>query len=179
MAYQDNLAYDLARFDRQARQRRTDSAEKTTEVDFTPAQQKSEARGEVRWSGTDKSIKKLRMSKLAKVFVTCLVMIAMLGTVVFNQAKLNEINREINTVGAQITKLKSENVQKQIELEQRVNIRTAEEVARNEYGMVNLTNAQITYIEVGGEEQSRRMDNSLLSRVKLFFEQISAYFSEQ
>lgn len=194
MAQYDNLAYDFSRFDREARQREQAEAiaaakKKTIHADFAPKSaaiiipkkvtktsiktQISEIRG------TDASISRLRMSKIAKAFATCMVLMVMFGIVVYNQAKLTEINREITQTTAQISQLKTEYQQKSRELEERVNIRTAEDVAKNEYGMTGVSSDQINYITLPGEESETgvRIENGVFASIGRFFSRIAAFVS--
>ncbi|HOP10614.1 MAG TPA: hypothetical protein PK629_03885 [Oscillospiraceae bacterium] len=190
MAQYDNLAYDFSRFDREARQRRqAEAAKKTIQADFTPKSaaditlkpvkkptlktQVSEIRG------MDASISRLRMSKIAKVFTACIVLMIMFGVVVYNQAKLNEVNREITRTTAKIQQLKTDYQEMNRELEERVNIRTAEDVAKNEYGMTPISSDQVNYITLPVEEAETglRSENGIFATIGRFFEQVAAYIS--
>lgn len=202
MAQYDNLAYDFSRFDREAKQRKQAEAiaaakKKTIHADFSPKPavdytQKSTAGftpktvqkpsiktqiSEIR--GVSASISRVRMSKIAKVFAACIVLMVMFGVVVYNQAKLTEINREITQTTAKIELLKTEYQQKSRELEERVNIRTAEDVAKNEYGMTPVSGDQVNYITLPGEEVGTgvRSENGFFASIGRFFTQIAAYIS--
>lgn len=186
MAQYDNLAYDFSRFDREARQRRQAAAvaaakKKTIHADFTPKPVEKPTLktkiSEIR--GTNASITRLRMSKMVKVFVACIVLMLMFGVVVYNQAKLTEINREITRTTAKIEQLKTDYQQKGRELEERVNIRTAEDVAKNEYGMTPVSNEQVNYISLTGGESVAgvRSENGFFASIGRFFAQIAAYIS--
>jgi cell division protein FtsL len=186
MAQYDNLAYDFSRFDREAKQRKQAEAiaaakKKTIHADFTPKPvEKPTVKTQIsEIRGLDTSISRLRMSKIAKVFTACIVLMVMFGVVVYNQAKLTEINREITQTTAKIEQLKTDYQQKSRELEERVNIRTAEDVAKNEYGMTPINTEQVNYITLPGEEAATgvRSDNGLFSSIGRFFTQIAAYIS--
>lgn len=119
------------------------------------------------------------MSKIAKAFATCMVLMLMFGIVVYNQAKLTEINREITQTTAQISQLKTEYQEKSRELEERVNIRTAEDVAKNEYGMTGVSSDQINYVTLPGEESKTgvRIETGVFASIGRFFSQIAAFIS--
>ncbi|HNX13883.1 MAG TPA: hypothetical protein PK854_09120 [Oscillospiraceae bacterium] len=186
MAQYDNLAYDFTRFDREAKQRRQAEAvaaakKKTIHADFTPKPIKKSTLktkiSEIR--GTNASISRLRILKMVKVFTACIALMLMFGVVVYNQAKLTEINREITRTTAQIEQLKTDYQQKSRELEERVNIRTAEDVAKNEYGMTPISNEQVNYISLPGEDSPTgvRSENGVFASIGKFFTQIAAYIS--
>jgi len=198
MAQYDNLAYDFSRFDREARQRRqAEAAEKTIHADFAPKFQANSIKksaadittktnkkpslktqvSDIR--GMDASVSRLRMSKIAKVFTSCIVLMIMFGVVVYNQASLNEINREITRTTAKIEQLKTDYQEKSRELEERVNIRTAEDVAKNEYGMTPISSDQVNYITLPVEETETglRSENGIFATIGRFFEQVAAYIS--
>ncbi len=202
MAQYDNLAYDFSRFDREARLRKQEQAiaaakKKTihadfvsktatefipkTAADFAPQVLKKPSLktqiSEIR--GTSAPVSRLRMSKIAKVFAACIVLMVMFGVVVYNQAKLTELNREITRTTARISQLKTDYQQKSRELERRVNIRTAEDVAKNEYGMTDISGDQVNYVTLPGEESRAgvRSENGFFASIGRFFAQIAAYIS--
>ena len=200
MAQYDNLAYDFSRFDREAKQRKQAQAiaaakKKTIHADFAPKYAadnlpKSNVKpepakkptvkaqiSEIR--GIDATISRLRMSKMVKVFTACIVLMVMFGVVVYNQAKLTEINKEITRTTAQISQMKTDYQQKSRELEQQVNIRTTEDIAKNEYGMAPINTEQVNYVTLPGEEAATgvRSENGFFATVGRFFTQIAAYIS--
>ena len=194
MPQYDNLAYDFSRFDREAKQRKQAEAiaaakKKTIHANFTPKSvadftpkpvQKPTVKAQIsEIRGLDASISRLRMSKIAKVFTVCILLMVMFGVVVYNQAKLTEINKEITRTTAQISQMKTDYQQKSRELEQRVNIRTAEDVAKNEYGMTPINTEQVNYVTLSGDEATSgvRSENGLFASIGRFFTQIASYIS--
>ncbi len=192
MAHCDNLAYDFSRFDREARQRRQADAvavakKKTIHADFTPKSaadftprpaEKPSVKTQIsKIRGMDAAVSRMRMSKIAKVFTACIMLMVMFGVVVYNQAKLTEVNRTITRTTAKIEQLKTDYQQKSRELEERVNIRTAEDIAKNKYGMTPINTDQVNYVNLPGEEAQSgvRSENGFFASVGRFFAQIAAY----
>lgn len=193
MPFETNLAYDLSRFDRRPRQQKRAGSKAVTAREATPfpgnpqsagyddAKRRLTLRDKINKSrGMETAVVKNRMSRLLKLVICCVFIVGMLAVVISGQARVNELNRQIIRTDNEITQVQTEIAQKQLEIEKRVNIRTAEDIARNEYGMVPMNGSQIYFVELDANEdvEGIRMQGSG-GKIKMFFDDLFAYISGQ
>lgn len=74
-------------------------------------------------------------------------------TVVYNQVQLTEITEQINIANEDLEEAKSLEIQLNMEASQKMNGAAVEEYAQNELGMSKVTNGQVTYVDIAGEDQ--------------------------
>ncbi len=195
-------AYDFARFDRQARAGRSAAASvaaderriihiepllpeqtRPARPDAGPAvrtgEKKTLRQRILSLRGMDAAVCNVRLTRIMRVALCCLLMIGMFGIVVYEQARLNEVNQAITDTAADIKVLEVEYEQKQLALDKRVDLRSAEQIAKNDYGMVAVNNSQIYYVALPDDEadENLRDDGNLFDRAGRFFEQLFAYIS--
>ena len=75
-----------------------------------------------------------------------LIAVGIFCAMIFNNAKLNEITRQISTHNNDLQLLQSEYVQLQSQLEAKMSLRTVAELAESELGMKRLGEYQTEYI---------------------------------
>lgn len=119
------------------------------------------------------------IAKVAKVFLACAAAAVLLGTIVYNQAKLNELTGRVAETRRQISVLEEEYRQKSVALEKQIDVRRAEDLARNQYGMVPAEDSQINYVTLrdGSGEAGLRSESGLAASVGRFAERVFAYIS--
>ncbi len=123
MQQRSNLAYDLERFENRA--------PVITKVS----------------TGKEKTLSPFKTILVAVLFV------AMFSTVPYGKLIINELNMQYSTANAELNELKSEGIRMQSELESKVSLKTIEEIAVTEYGMVKPDNSQVGYIKLNGENK--------------------------
>ena len=123
MQQRSNLAYDLERFENRA--------PVITKVS----------------TGKEKTLSPFKTILVAVLFV------AMFSTVPYGKLIVNELNMQYSTANAELNELKSEGIRMQSELESKVSLKTIEEIAVTEYGMVKPDNSQVGYIKLNGENK--------------------------
>ncbi len=123
MQQRSNLAYDLERFENRA--------PVITKVS----------------TGKEKTLSPFKTILVAILFV------AMFSTVPYGKLIVNELNMQYSTANAELNELKSEGIRMQSELESKVSLKTIEEIAVTEYGMVKPDNSQVGYIKLNGENK--------------------------
>ena len=123
MQQRSNLAYDLERFENR-----------------TPVITKVS-------TGKEKSLSPFKTILVAILFV------AMFSTVPYGKLIVNELNMQYSAANAELNELKSEGIRMQNELESKVSLKTIEEIAVTEYGMVKPDNSQVGYIKLNGENK--------------------------
>ena len=123
MQQRSNLAYDLERFENRV--------PVITKVS----------------TGKEKSLSPFKTILVAILFV------AMFSTVPYGKLIVNELNMQYSAANAELNELKSEGIRMQSELESKVSLKTIEEIAVTEYGMVKPDNSQVGYIKLNGENK--------------------------
>ncbi len=123
MQQRNNLAYDLERFENRA--------PIITKVS----------------TGKEKSLNPFKIILVAILFV------AMFSTVPYGRLVINELNMQYSAANAELNELKSEGIRMQSELESKVSLKTIEEIAVTEYGMVKPDSSQVGYIKLNGENK--------------------------
>lgn len=130
--------------------------------------------------GMDRSVARSRRGKIVKFMAVCATFVFMLGSVVYSQANLNEANRQITRTNKSIATMQSEYSQKSVELEQRVNLKTAEEVATNQMGMTKISSTQVEYISLGQQDSVANINKKqglggVFQKINTFVENLLAY----
>jgi len=123
MQQRSNLAYDLERFENRA--------PVITRVS----------------TGKEKSLSPF------KVILVAILFVAMFSTVPYGKLIVNELNMQYSAANAELNELKSEGIRMQSELESKVSLKTIEEIAVTEYGMVKPDSSQVGYIKLNGENK--------------------------
>lgn len=179
-----NLAYDFDRFDRESRSREKQQkkAQETryrvvrgaTQTDLDGADILLAAPNEEK-----KQVQQHRKTSIVRVAATCIALLMMFGIVIYNQARLNEINSRIAKTSRQISRLQSEYQTKRVELDRQLSLKSAQEIAENELGMTETDGTQITYVTLdhSAANEPKRSGDGLLDNAGRFLEDAYAYLS--
>ena len=140
MQQRSNLAYDLERFENRA-----------------PVITKVSA-------GKEKVLSPV------KVVVVALLLVALTSTVPYGRVVINELNMQYNAANAELNELKSEGVRMQSELESRLSLKTIEDIAVGEYGMVKPDSSQVGYIQLNSENkiETTEKQDSIFTKIADF-----------
>ena len=123
MQQRSNLAYDLERFENRA-----------------PVITKVSA-------GKEKTLNPV------KIVAVAFLLVAMTSTVPYGRVVINELNMQYNAANAAFNELQSEGVRMQSELESRISLKTIEDIAVGEYGMVKPDSSQVGYVQLNSENK--------------------------
>lgn len=91
---------------------------------------------------------KLTFGHLLRGIAAFAVCFALMGSLIYSQLQLNELNTSLQKVNKQLSNAKSEYVQLQMAAEARVSLEAAEEYTAGVLGMQKLTPDQIEYIRI-------------------------------
>lgn len=140
MQQRSNLAYDLERFENRA-----------------PVITKVSA-------GKEKALNPV------KIVVVALLLVALTSTVPYGRVVINELNMQYNAANAELNELKSEGVRMQSELESRISLKTIEDIAVGEYGMVKPDSSQVGYIQLNSENkiETTEKQDSIFTKIADF-----------
>lgn len=174
-----SLAYDLSRFSRPQQDETPDriSPRQKPQIKQNPAVRKEKPAAQTGiidgLRGMDRTIASARRGKLIKTVAFCASMMVMLGTVVYNQAQLSELNRDITRAEKSIVAMEGEYARKSVELEQRINLNTTEDVATNTLGMTEMDSTQIQYVSLGQDKTvsalAEEKSGNIFSKIGNFF----------
>lgn len=174
-----SLAYDLSRFSRTQADEIPEriSPRQKPQMKQNPVVRKEKAVSKAGsidvLRGMDSTIASVRRRKLMKAVAFCVSMMMMLGMVVYNQAQLSELNRDITKTEKAIVAMEGEYARKSVELDQRINLNTTEDVATNTLGMTEMDSTQIEYVSLGQEQTvsalAEEKSSSLFSKIGNFF----------
>ena len=92
-------------------------------------------------------------------FTALFMICAAIALSMFMRAKATELNTEINAATKELSKLQSEEIRLEMELERRISFSNIEKAAQ-ELGMHKKEKAQINYIRIGGDSHTEVIDNS-------------------
>lgn len=98
-----------------------------------------------------------------QIFGIAVVCIAMLGAVLFSNAKKNELNHEINAVQKDIKIANSENIRLNSELNTLFSLSMLDQYATEKLGMTKMRSSQIHYIDVSQFKEARGASSSAQS----------------
>jgi len=89
----------------------------------------------------------------AKVIAVAVLLLTMLSTLLYGRFKVDELDREISNLTAEITAAQSENVRLNMKLDSVISLKNVEDYAQTRLGMVKMENHQIEYIDLSGEDK--------------------------
>lgn len=120
-----------------------------------------------------------------RVMVGFVIVVVMVSLILVNQAQLNEITAEINSLNKQLEILQSDNVKLTSELESTLSLDAVREQASNELGMQRLDRYQTEYIilhkedniELTDESPSASMGEMMKMRVTSAIERLQEYIA--
>ena len=95
----------------------------------------------------------VKSNSVAKAGVVLFCLLAILGMLIYMQAKLDNVNRQIARTQQTLEETKSETVRLQMELNSIISIDKVEDYAVNTLGMVKIESGQVEYIDLSGEDK--------------------------
>jgi len=118
-----------------------------------------------------------KRGQAAKVFIIGALALLLFSVVINSYVQLNKAYLDISEAQTQLSKLRSENVRMQTELEGKASISNIKEYAENYLGMQQLDKSQIEYIEIQTEDSVEVVeeDQNIFIRIKNWFEDFVAY----
>lgn len=150
-----SVAYDISRFEGEPRQQR------------------------IRVVKTGKELKAAADRKFAIDLIALTVVVAVLAVyTVYSNMMLTKTKALIEKKNSELVEIQSENVYLDYQIESMVSMKTAEEFAENELGLVRLSPAQVEYVNLENsnkivEEETETLQlnvSTFLSTVMQFFE---------
>lgn len=108
-----------------------------------PARSASREKREMRWTAL----------QTAKVLAVSVLLLTMLSTLLYGRFKVDELDREIANINAEITAAQSENVRLNMKIDSVISLKNVEDYAQTKLGMVKMENHQIEYIDLSGEDK--------------------------
>lgn len=120
-SYNENVAYDLSRFERR-------------EITRLPVKKAKKKRLNVSIS-----------SFLSTAFLVVLAL-SVTAMMIFSRVELTELTAQINKAEKELNQLKNENIKLNIEAESQISLSKVEEYAKNVLGMKKLQNYQVEYV---------------------------------
>lgn len=122
---------------------------------------------------TDKELRASRRQaikpmKTMATLVAVVIGFVMVAGVVAGQVQLTELTQEIETAQTQLEQLQSVQIQLEMEAAGSANSTEIEEYAKSVLGMAKISNDQVTYISLAGEDQgvvSSASDSGFFARL--------------
>ena len=120
-------------------------------------------------------------AKRGSVFTIILVSalaVVLLGTVIYSLNRRNTMYSKVASLNNELNLAEAENVRLQSELEGKLSAKNIEDYAENVLGMKKIDSSQIKYIEIQTDDVVNipQQDESILGKVKTFFEHCVEYF---
>ncbi len=108
----------------------------------------------IRKSASDER-REMRMTALqaAKFIAIAVLLLGMLSALLYGRFKVDELDREIANINAEITAAQSENVRLNMKIDSVISLKNVEDYAQTTLGMVKMENHQIEYIDLSGEDK--------------------------
>lgn len=119
-------------------------------------------------------IEEFRNSRKAmKILAVCSVFFFFIALQIYSQVQVDELDRELDAVNAQIAVVDSENTRLSMELDSAISLEKVDDYAQNVLGMVKVENYQISYIDISGgdtvTQSGGKVQKSLWETIKMFF----------
>lgn len=95
----------------------------------------------------------VRKNSIVKAGAVLLGLLMVLGMLIYMQAKLDDVNRQIARSQQTLEETMSENVRLQMKLNSIISIDKVEDYAVNTLGMVKIESGQVEYIDLSGEDK--------------------------
>ncbi len=112
-------------------------------------------------------------SKAIKALVVCGVLFTLIAFQIFSQVKVDELDRQIDTVNAEIEVVESENTRLSMEIDSTISLDKVDSYAQNVLGMVKVENYQVSYIDLSGgdavTQSGGKVHQSLWETIKMYF----------
>ncbi|WP_074741722.1 cell division protein FtsL [Ruminococcus sp. YRD2003] len=119
-----------------------------------------------------------KSGSLFTVILVSALAAALLGTVIYSLNRRNTMYSKVSALNSELNLAEAENVRLQSELESQMSAKNIEDYAENVLGMKKVDSSQIKYIEIQTDDvvSIPQQDESILGKVKSFFEHCVEYF---
>lgn len=104
---------------------------------------------------TKKQLKaETRRSRAAALRITVIAAVVFfaLGLHIYCQVQVNELDQQLTDINQQIAVLESDNTRRNMELNANVSLDKVDEYARNELGMVKISDYQVNYVKLSDQD---------------------------
>ncbi len=143
----------------------------TANISTAPKRRAEEKRPQMRVVVNNKRKNKLnnivpaqvRKNSVVKAGAVLLSLLAVLGMLIYMQAKLDDVNRQIARNKKTLEETMSETVRLQMQLNSIISIDKVEDYATNTLGMVKIESGQVEYIDLSGDDMVILSGNKTLN----------------
>ena len=116
---------------------------------------------------------RLSAKRAAKALVFCALLFSVVAFQIFSQVKVDELDRQIDSVNAEIEVVESENTRLNMEIDATISLDKVDSYAQNVLGMVKVENYQVSYIDLSGgdavTQSGGKVHQSLWETIKMYF----------
>ena len=108
--------------------------------------------------------------KAIQVLAVASVLFSVLVFQIYSQVRVDELDREISAVNAEISVIESDNTRLNMKLDANISLEKVDDYARNVLGMVKVDNYQVNYVNLSAgdavEVSGGKVHTSLLEKIK-------------
>ena len=112
-------------------------------------------------------------SKAIKALAICAIFFTFIAFQIFSQVKVDELDRQIDSVNSEIEVVESENTRLSMEIDSTISLDKVDSYAQNVLGMVKVENYQVSYIDLSGGDaviqSGGKVHQSLWETIKMYF----------
>lgn len=83
-----------------------------------------------------------------KVVAIAFFLFLLMGFQIYSHVQVDELDSELNSLNQQISVLKSDNTRRNMELNANISLEKVDQYARNELGMVKISDYQVNYVKL-------------------------------
>ncbi len=106
-----------------------------------------------------------------KVLSIAVVMFLALGFNIYSRVQVDELDQQLDEINRQISVLESDNTRRNMELNASVSLERVDEYARNQLGMVKISDYQVNYVRLSEEDavevSGGKVHQSLAQKLKI------------
>lgn len=100
----------------------------------------------------DQETKRAR-ARAIKIIAVAALLFAIFSFQIYGKLKMDELDQQIADINQQISVVESDNSRRNMELSANVSLERVDEYARNELGMVKISDYQVNYVKLAGEDE--------------------------
>lgn len=112
-------------------------------------------------------------AKAIKIMCICSLLFAIVAFQIYEQVRVDELDRELKSVNSDIAVLDSENTRLNMQLDAIISLDKVDRYAQDTLGMVKVENYQISYVDISGgdkvEVSGGKVHRSILDIIKSYF----------
>lgn len=154
-------AYDLNAYRAQRNAKRSEPVApvRGTAVPKTHPNPAPRKKGVARPRVIQKNNKQLRQEALrsraaaVRVLAIATVLFLLLGAQIYSQVKVDELDQQLTDIQQQIAVVESDNTRRNMELNANVSLEKVDQYARNELGMVKISDYQVNYVKLSDVDE--------------------------